>query len=114
MDNILESIKKLVGADGDDDYDSDILMFINMQFLALGQEGIGDEDFVVDEDTTWSDYSDEPSIISNVRQYVFIKVKLIFDPPQPAYLVDLYTETAKECEWRLMTKKENLTGGTVV
>jgi len=114
MENILNSIKKLVGVDeADTDFDAEILMDINMQFLALGQMGIGDEEFMVDENTVWEDYATEPSVINNARQYIYIKVKLIFDPPQPAYLVDLYTQTAAECEWRLMTKKEKLLGGTV-
>lgn len=103
-DNILESIKKLHGiAPEDDSFDPDITMFINSALLGLTQIGVGDETgFCIESgDEVWSDFVDDKIINESVRTLVYIKVRLVFDPPASQTIIAALKATCDECEWRI-------------
>lgn len=109
--SILISIKKLLGIEEEyRHFDPDIIMFINGVFLTLNQLGIGpDEGFTISSDIeTWSDLLGDRTDVENVKIYVYLKVRLIFDPPQIGYLVESINNQCKELEWRLAVHNDNL------
>ena len=104
MESILNSIKKLLGIAEDYDYfDSDIIMHINSVFATLTQLGVGPEDGVSidDESEKWEDFLPEERMLHSVKSYMFMKVKLMFDPPLSSAVIECTKEQIKELEWRL-------------
>lgn len=104
MDSILTSIKKLLGiAEEHDQFDTDLIMHINSVLVILTQIGVGpSEGFLLeDEDTTWDDYIPDESNFESVKSYIYLKVKLLFDPPSSAAAIESVTNLTKELEWRL-------------
>lgn len=104
MESILVSIKKLLGIHADDtSFDPDIIMHINSVFMILRQLGVGPEEgFSIEgEDALWSDFMDSPSAIEGVKSYMYMKVRLLFDPPTSASMFDSMTRLVTEFEWRL-------------
>lgn len=104
MESILNSIKKLLGiAEDYDDFDSDIIMHINSVFATLTQLGVGPEDgfSIDDESEKWEDFLPEERMLHSVKSYMFMKVKLMFDPPLSSAVIECTKEQIKELEWRL-------------
>lgn len=104
-DNILDSIKKKLGIDGAGDvFDEDIKISINTSLMILKQLGVGPvEGFEVNTgDETWSDFLGEDLVnLSAVKDYVFLKARLLFDPPTNSSLLQSSKELIAELEWRL-------------
>ena len=110
--SILMSIKKLLNVDPEDQaFDTDIGMLINGEFMALHQLGIGpDEGFsITDADTRWTDFSKDKTLLEAVKEFVYLRVRLIFDPPASSVVADKYTEKINELEWRLNIQAERNT-----
>lgn len=104
MESILTSIKKLLGImEEDDQFDMDVIIHINTIFSVLTQLGIGPEDgfSISDEQTTWIDFLGSSKNVELVKTYVYLRVRVLFDPPQNSFLVDAMERNAKELEWRL-------------
>lgn len=104
MESILNSIKKLLGIAEDYDYfNSDIIMHINSVFATLTQLGVGPEDgfSIDDESEKWEDFLPEERMLHSVKSYMFMKVKLMFDPPLSSAVIECTKEQIKELEWRL-------------
>lgn len=104
MESILNSIKKLLGIAEDYDYfDSDIIMHINSVFATLTQLGVGPEKgfSINDESEKWEDFLPEERMLHSVKSYMFMKVKLMFDPPLSSAVIECTKEQIKELEWRL-------------
>ena len=113
-ESILNSIKKLLGLnDGITVFDTDIAFHINTVFANLAQMGVGPKDEsgknigfrITGATETWSSFTNDDILMENVKTYVYIKVKMVFDPPQSNALIDAYNSQARELEWRLYTKE---------
>lgn len=110
MESILDSIKKLLGISKEDThFDMDIIMHINSAFADLNQIGVGpSETFVIEDDgPIWSDFTEEDNSLNNVRTYVYLSVKLIFDPPTSSFVLSAMERKLKEAEWRLNVSASN-------
>ena len=103
MESILASIKKLLGiAEEYTHFDQDIIMHINTALFTLTQLGIGpSEGFSIDDaEDNWSDFVDI-SRIESVKTYVYLKVRLVFDPPISSAVIESINRNISELEWRL-------------
>lgn len=103
MDSILNSIKKLLGIHPEyTEFDIDIIMHINTVFVILNQLNIGPpEGFLIeDESVIWDDYVTELNEIM-IRTYIYLKVRLMFDPPTSSALLESMNAMIAELEWRL-------------
>ena len=112
MDSILTSIKKLLGISEDDHYfDETIVMHINEAFMVLTQIGVGPSSgFVVTDDTTpWSDFIPDESAVRAewIKTYIYLRVKLMFDPPSNQALLQSINNQISEYEWRLHVAAES-------
>lgn len=109
-DSILNSIKKLLGIDSEDkSFDTDVMMSINTIIPILSQMGIGpSHGFVVSSDlNTWSDYLGTPLVdLQGVKTYIYLRTKLIFDPPTNTAIIAAINSNIKELEWRMMLAVE--------
>lgn len=104
MDSILTSVKKLLGiAEAYTAFDRDIIIHINSVFMILNQLGVGPEKpfTIADSQATWADFIGEDGNIEGVRSYVFMKVRMIFDPPQSGIVAESMNNLIAEMEWRL-------------
>ena len=103
-DSIFRTIKNLLGPDADYDvFDQDILIFINGALATLTQIGIGPKEGfrITGEDETWYDLLGDYKDLESVKTYVYMKVRLVFDPPSNSSVMNAYNEACKEFEWRL-------------
>lgn len=108
MDSILNSVKKKLGIQEDyTHFDEDIIIDINSVFMILNQLGVGpDEPFTIeDEDAYWEDFIDNARIEA-VKSYMYMKVRLMFDPPTSGFLVDSLKKQIDELEWRMLVQAE--------
>lgn len=107
--SILTSIKKLLGIEEDyTHFDTDIVMHINSAFMSLNQLGVGPTAGfrIEDKEAEWSEFVGERLDLESVKSYVYLKTRLVFDPPQTSFLIDAIKDQIKELEWRLNVQVE--------
>ena len=111
MESILTSIKKMLGIeDSYEHFDSDLIMHINSVLMILTQLGVGPESgFVIkDKFQTWDEFIPADDYrFESVKTYVYMKVRLIFDPPLSSAVLESMKQTIGELEWRLNVSSEN-------
>lgn len=103
-DSILDTIKKMLGIPTTDTaFDEDILVNINSAFMTLNQLGIGPDTVfsVPDSSTLWSQFLVDPSLYPQMKSYVYLFVKEIFDPPTNGSVLASMQKVRGELEWRL-------------
>lgn len=110
MESILASIKKLLGITEEyDQFDPDIIMHINSVFMILTQLGVGPaEGFSIEDDTAvWTDFIQDVKKLESVKTYIYLKVKLAFDPPLSSAVIESMNRLINELEWRLNVAAES-------
>lgn len=109
-ESILTTIKKLLGLDESyEAFDTDIIVAINTAIMALTQIGIGPSSgFRIEDDgATWQDFLGSDAIdLEAAKSYIFIKARLMFDPPSSSVVVEAYNKAVAECEWRLNVQRD--------
>lgn len=106
--SILDSTKKLLSIPLESDYfDHDVLTYINSAFSTLKQLGakIPSDFYVSDSTSTWDDIGGNPDVIPHIRSYVYLKVRMIFDPPTGG-VKEAYENQIKELEWRINSEDD--------
>lgn len=104
MESILTSIKKMLGITEEyEHFDADLIMHINSVFMILNQIGVGSNKgfSITGKDETWMDFMSENAQLELVKSYMYLKVKILFDPPQGSTVVDAMNRQIGEFEWRL-------------
>ena len=103
-DSILKSVKKAIGLDTTDtSFDFDVIMHINSVFSTLHQLGVGpEEEYIIDgNEETWTEFIGDQKNINSVKSYIYLKVRMLFDPPATSFALDAIDKQIKEYEWRL-------------
>lgn len=109
LKSILNDIKHLLGIEPDYNvFDSDIIIHINSVFMTLHQLGVGPEKpfHITGDSETWGQFTRGRLDIMAVKTYIYLKVRLIFDPPTNSFTITALENQAKEFEWRLMAQRE--------
>lgn len=104
MESILTSIKKLIGITEEcTDFDIDIIMHINSVLSILCQIGVGpSEGFSIeDSSATWDEFIESNSKLEMVKSYVYLKVRMMFDPPINGAVMEAMKRNIDELEWRM-------------
>lgn len=106
--SILTSTKKVLGVGQDyTAFDLDILTHINSAFSTLNQLGLGPEGFTVEDSAkNWNELGLPPEQLNMVRSYIFLKVRIAFDPPGTSYLIEAVNKQIQEQEHRLSAYRE--------
>lgn len=111
MENsILNSIKKPLNVDVEcNDFDIDIIMDINSVFFDLNQLGYGPSDgFAIDSsEETWDQYSKEKLVVEAIKSFIYLKVRLMFDPPSNSVVTDSINRRISELEYKLCNVYRN-------
>ena len=106
MESILTTIKKLLGITEDyTHFDGDLIVHINSVFSILWQLGVGPAKgfAITGVGEKWSDYlPDDSYLIEMVKSYMYLKVRLIFDPPTNGTVTESYNKLASELESRIV------------
>jgi hypothetical protein len=109
--SILDSVKKVLGLDADyTEFDMDVVMHINTTFTTLQQLAVGPKTgfAIVDNTLLWSDYTDNLNLLGAVRSYVYLRVRMLFDPPATSFTIEAFTKQIQELEWRLNVMAEEI------
>ena len=107
--SILKSVKKNLGLEPNYDvFDGEIVMHINAAFSTLSQLGLGPAGgYFIDDDTSeWSEFSTTIDELSSVKSYVYLRVRLLFDPPTAGYVLASFEGQLRELVWRLNALRE--------
>lgn len=110
-ESILDSTKKVLNLSSDyTPFDQDIILHINSVFSTLNQLGVGPvEGFMIeDKDAVWSDFLEGDLRLNNVKTYIYLRVRMLFDPPTLGYVLDAMKEQIKELEWRINAQRESV------
>jgi len=109
MDSILTSIKKMLGIEAEyTQFDTDIIIHINSVFMDLIQLGVGpSEGFAIKDDSTlWVDFIESATNIEAIKSYMYLRVKLLFDPPSSSAVMEAMKREIDKWEWRLNVAAE--------
>lgn len=115
--SILNDIKQLLGQEADDNsYDLDIQLHINSVFFDLQQIGVGPKEGfeITDATTTWDAYLGSNKNLNAVKSYIYLRTRLLFDPPTNGFLVTNYENQIQKLEWRLMVEMDPPTTPSVL
>ena len=95
-------------AEDNTSFDTDIIAHINSTFLILNQLGVGPSSgFRIQDNTnTWDDFVKDNIQLNAVETYIYLKVKLVFDPPASSAVMEANKQMINELEWRLNTEAE--------
>lgn len=107
--SILDSIKKLIGFDKTYDvFDSDLIIAINSSFTILNQLGIGPEKSfsIRDSTSTWGDFFNDEESIELVKSYIYLRTRLLVDPPISGVLHEAVERQISEFEWRMYIQSD--------
>ena len=103
-ESILTSIKKMLGITSEyQHFDPDIIMHINTVLMILTQIGVGPESgfSIQDDSSKWTDFVSDINKIEAIKSYIYLKVRLLFDPPTSSSTIEAINSLISELEWRL-------------
>lgn len=109
-DSILNTVKKTLNQPADyTAFDPDILMHINSVFSTLNQLGIGPQEgfSIEDESTEWSAFLNGDKRLNNVKSYMYLRVRLLFDPPGTSFVIAAFEKQIEELTWRINAQRED-------
>lgn len=102
--SILDNVKELVGVmPAEEGFDEEIVSHINTVFGTLQQLGVGPVNgFEIEDKTTkWSEYLGDVKILSMVKSYMKLRVRLLWDPPTTSFAITSFDKQISEFEGRL-------------
>lgn len=108
-ESIFNSIKKMLGIDVDyDAFDTDVLININSVLMILNQLSIGPPEgfFITGPEETWADLLGDRTDLQGVKTYIYLRVRLLFDPPSSSFVLDAMEKQAEELGYRLNLQEE--------
>lgn len=102
-DNILASVKEALGIPVSvSSFDTTLLMHINAVISILGTLGVGEgESLTVNSDTVWTDCFEDSTELDLVKTDMYLRVRLMFDPPNTSFVLESINKQITEIEWRL-------------
>lgn len=112
--SILNTIKQMLGIDETfNGFDPEITIDINSSLMALHQLGIGPSDGfqITSESDAWEDLTVDVSQLNGIKTYIYLKTRLLFDPPSNSFLVQSMEKQIQEFEWRLNVDAEGAFNG---
>lgn len=107
-ESILLSIKKLLGIPSEyENFDDDVIMYINTAMSMLSQiSEFPSNYFITSKENKWSECVRSDNIKHLVEQYIYLKTRILFDPPSNSNLTESIKTTISELEFRISISKE--------
>lgn len=117
-DSILTTTKRTLGlAEDYVVFDPEIIMHINSVLGDLNQLGIGPElGFeITGPDEEWADFlgdvpdTTNPELRYNpVKSYMYLRVRMLWDPPSVGYVLTSWEKQIEKAEWRINVMREDI------
>lgn len=109
--SILSDVRKLVGGDVNaTDFDVDLVININSSLSILTQLGVGPKGgFKITSSgaENWESFIGDSNLLEMVKTFVYLKAKIVFDPPQSATTMKAFQDEITELEWRIPVAVED-------
>lgn len=108
-DSILTSVKIQLGIPEDHtEFDEQLIRHINSVFISLYQLGAGPEEgfSIKSKYDEWNDFSKNRMLVNAVSEYMYLKVKTLFDPSTSSAVGDSIKDQLKELEFRINVASE--------
>lgn len=109
MESILTDVKDMLGIIEEyTHFDKAIIIHINSVLARLRQLGVGPEEgfSITDKTACWNDFVGDRTDLGNIKSYVYLKVRLLFDPPASGVIVGSMEKMAAEYEWLINADAE--------
>ena len=106
-DSILNDIKKALGITEDyTAFDQEIILHTNTAIMFAEQLGL--PSFKITNKTeTWDQYlAGTTKNLEAVKTYLYLQVRLVFDPPANSFVVTAIEKQLQEYAWRINIQKE--------
>lgn len=109
-DSILKSTKQILGlADDYTPFDLTIITHINSALSDAQDLGVGPLGFSIEDDAAvWADLELPKEIETKLRSYIYLKTRMLFDPPTTSFLLDASRKQIEEFEGRMSIARENI------
>lgn len=109
-ESILDTVKKMMGIHTTDtSFDQDLIVNINTVLSILYQIGVGKAAFSISTGReTWEDLLGTASNLELVETYVFMRVRMMFDPPTGS-VAESTNKIISELEWRISVAVDPIT-----
>lgn len=107
--SILNEIKSMVGPDASyGAFDIDLKICINSSLQTLSEIGVGLTDGfrITSEADTWEDFIGNRTDLESIKEYVYLRARLTFDPPTSSFVLQAFKDLIKELEWRLNVRAD--------
>jgi hypothetical protein len=94
----------MLGISNDDtNFNDELIMFINGALMVMTQLGVGPSQgfSITSAKNTWKELLGDRKDLDAVRSDVFLRVRLIFDPPINSFLVTAIEKQIAEYDWRI-------------
>ena len=107
-DIILTEVKRMLEIEQETtEFDIDIISHVNSAFFSLSEIGVGPAiPFYIDSFTTWDEFKTSiPKSI--ILDYLYLKTKMVFDPPTSSSVIDAFKERLSELEFRMNIYTDN-------
>lgn len=104
MVSILDSVKQLLGIDTNDtNFDKELIIYINGALMVMTQLGVGPKSgySIIDKNNTWEEFTLGRTDLEAIKSDIYLRVRLIFDPPQNSFLVKSIEDQIEEYDWRI-------------
>ena len=112
-DPILADVKRMLEIETTTtEFDIDVASHVNAAFFSLFELGIGPSTpFYIDTTTIWESFETRvPKSI--ILDYLYLKTKIVFDPPSSSSVIKAFKDRIAELEFRMNIYTDN--GGGVV
>lgn len=110
-DKILLDLRKNLGIYSEDEaFDSELILHANNSFSTLHQIGVGDKPIrLTSKDDTWSSlFNGYEKVLDFIKEYTYLKVRLLFDPPSNSSVMDSMKQTVNEVEYRILMEMDGI------
>lgn len=110
-ESILKSTKKTLGLDSEyTAFDPDVVTFINSVLSDINQLGVGPEGglTIEDDQAVWDDLDIPPNQLNTAKTLIYLKVRMMFDPPPTSFAIEAMNKQIEQQEWRLSIFREGL------
>jgi len=109
--SVLADVKAMLGIEWNNyDFDNELKIFINSALSTLEMLGAPTRATVEDQEATWAQLLG-PANPPEIKPFVYLKVRQLFDPPQNAFLVTAMQHQLDELSWRITVHYSRYKGG---
>lgn len=107
-ESILGTIKEMLGygPDANIPFEKEIITHINTAFSRLTALGLGPKSgfSISDSSSVWGDIIPDNMNLQNVKDFIYYKVKIVFDPPTSTSLLETIKEEIKILEFDIQSE----------